>query len=339
MSDDTIPVIHLTPWVQDKTQRQELITQIRNACQEWGFFQVIGHPISAELILKVWPQVKEFFSLPNQLKQTIVRTRENSRGWYNRELTKNTRDMKEVFDFGYLPHPELPDGNPANKTEDGINQWPDPNACPLFRSIMWEFFLRCEQLAVTLLAFLLEGLHISESQFGQTFFQGHTSFLRLNYYPKSDPLKPEQQATDSGHMGVHHHTDAGILTILLQDDIGGLQVHHSGNWINVNPVKGALVVNIGDMVQVWTNDLYKAPLHRVVASDSHPRYSLPFFYNPPYHRQIAPIASLTSEKIPPKYRPIPWGEFRLNRQQGDFANYGQENQIQDYLISKITTDL
>ena len=134
-------------------------------------------------------------------------------------------------------------------------------------------------------------------------------------------------------MGVHHHTDAGALTLLLQEDVGGLQVCLNNQWIPVDPVVGALVINIGDMVQVWSNDYYQAPLHRVLASDSHDRYSLPFFYNPSYDTQYAPLNALTSDKSPPKYRQITWGEFRLRRQQGDYANYGQENQIGDYRIS------
>jgi isopenicillin N synthase-like dioxygenase len=97
-------------------------------------------------------------------------------------------------------------------------------------------------------------------------------------------------------------------------------------------VIGALVVNIGDIVQVWSNDRYPAPLHRVRASTDHERYSLPFFFNPVYEAVYAPLGALTNEESPPRYRPITWGDFRWKRQQGDYADYGAENQISDYRI-------
>ena len=103
----------------------------------------------------------------------------------------------------------------------------------------------------------------------------------------------------------------------------------------VDPVAEALVVNIGDIVQVWSNDFYQAPVHRALASVSQDRYSVPFFYNPSYETICAPLDVLTNDSSPPQYRPIHWGEFRWQRQQGDFANYGQENQIADYRIHSV----
>jgi isopenicillin N synthase-like dioxygenase len=100
----------------------------------------------------------------------------------------------------------------------------------------------------------------------------------------------------------------------------------------VEPVMGALLVNIGDMVQVWSNDRYPAPLHRVRASTNRERYSLPFFFNPVSEAVYAPLTALTNEESPPRYRPINWGNFRWKRQQGDYADYGAENQISDHRI-------
>ena len=332
MSHKSVPIIDIEPLLKDRVERQEVVAQISAACREWGFFQITGHQIEKKLLSRVWHETKAFFSLPVSAKQTIARTKENARGWFDRELTKNARDIKEVFDFGYIPHPNLPEENPANKTHDGFNQWPDARLCPNFRPTLWEYFRTCEQLAFTLLESVREGLDLSPGSLTRDFTPVHTSFLRLNYYPKHHPLSPKQHASHTGHMGVHHHTDAGALTLLLQGEIGGLEIFHDGQWIPVEPVRGALVINIGDMVQVWTNDLYRAPVHRVLASVSNDRYSLPFFYNPAYDTQYAPLETLTNDASPPKYRPISWGEFRWNRQQGDFANYGQENQITDYRI-------
>jgi isopenicillin N synthase-like dioxygenase len=331
-SVQAVPVINFEPLTSGNAQRRKTVAQIAAACRTWGFFQITRHGIPEELISRVWYETKGFFALPTSAKQGVVRTKDNARGWYNRELTKTTRDMKEVFDFGYKPYPELPDEDPSNRTWDGVNQWPDAGLCPDFRSTMWEYFQACEHIALELLEVVGEGLGVSPDCLTRDFVNKHTSFLRLNYFPQYDPLHVDQQASARGHLGIHHHSDAGALTVLLQDSVGGLQVCLNDEWIPVEPVEGALVINIGDIVQVWSNDRYQAPLHRVLASDRAERYSLPFFYNPSYNVEYAPLDNLTNETSPPRYRPINWGEFRWKRQQGDYANYGKENQISDYRI-------
>jgi isopenicillin N synthase-like dioxygenase len=330
-----VPVIHIEPLGSGSAQRQNTVAQIAAACRTGGFFQITGHGIPEELIARVWRETKGFFALSAPAKHAVERTKDNARGWYNRELTKTTRDMKEVFDFGYKPYPELGDEDPSNRTRDGVNQWPDAGQCPDFRSTMWEYFQTCEHIALELLEVVGEGLGVSPVCLTRDFVDKHTSFLRLNYFPRHDPLHVNQQASAGRHLGIHQHSDAGALTVLLQDSVGGLQVCFNGKWIPVEPMEEALVINIGDIVQVWSNDRYQAPLHRVLASESCERYSLPFFYNPSYNAEYAPLDNLTNETSPPRYRPINWGEFRWKRQQGDYANYGQENQISDYRIPSV----
>ena len=96
------------------------------------------------------------------------------------------------------------------------------------------------------------------------------------------------------------HTDAGALTLLSQDEVGGLEVCVNSKWFPVEPVEGAMVINIGDIVQVWSNDLYQAPVHRVQASGNRDRYSLPFFFNPSYDAVYAPLKVLTNKKSYPQ---------------------------------------
>jgi len=240
--------------------------------------------------------------------------------------------MKEVFDFGPSPHPELPDDDPANWTQDGFNRWPNARLCPDFRPIMQGYFRACERVAFTLLEAIAKSLGVAPETLTRDFVDGHTSFVRLNYYPRYDPLSLQQPASATGHLGVHQHTDAGALTLVLQDDVSGLEISVGSQWILVEPVINALLVNIGDMVQVWSNDRYPAPLHRVRASTSRERYSLPFFFNPASEAIYAPLAALTNQESPSRYRPIHWGNFRWKRQQGDYADYGAENQIADYRI-------
>ena len=333
MTDNTVPVIDIAPLIDgDREQSQASVEGIRVACLDWGFFQVLGHGIPDTMFSRVRQNTWAFFALPSDVKETVARSKDNPRGYYNRELTKNVRDMKEVFDFGHKPYPELLNDDPANLTRDGYNQWPDAALLPDFESTMMQYYHACEIVALKLLEAIAQGLRFPLNRLTQDFVSKHTSLLRLNYYPSHDPLAATVKAAASGHLGVHHHSDAGALTVLLQDQVGGLEVFRREQWFPVEPVDGALVINIGDIVQVWTNDLYKAPLHRVLASEGQARYSLPFFYNPSYDTEYYPLA-VTNEASPPKYTHINWGEFRWRRQQGDFADYGREVQISDYRIS------
>ena len=147
----------------------------------------------------------------------------------------------------------------------------------------------------------------------------HTSFLRLNSYPVCDDPAPADSPTipQRGHFAIGYHTDAGAVTVLLQDDQPGLQVLHEGAWRTVTPVPGALTINIGDIVQVWSNDRYPAPLHRVTAHASRERFSAPFFFNPTYETDFAPLLG------PPRYRAINWGEYRAAFPSTPFAPSGR----------------
>jgi len=304
------------------------------ACRSSGFYLIANHGLEP-LLEDVWEVTRWFFAQPPECKQAVVRSEDNSRGFYNRELTKNTRDMKEVFDFGFVPYPERPHDAASNRTQDGWNRWPAGPESERFRTVLWNYFEACHDVALNLLQVLTTNLGAPVDTLIGDFRPAHSSFLRLNYYPVEDPLIGEESvgnSADSGSMGVHHHTDAGALTLLLQDQVGGLQVFHGGRWIDVDPVPGTLVVNIGDIVQVWSNDRYRAPLHRVVASTSADRYSLPYFFNPVYTATYAPLPQQTGRQRPARYREIHWGHFRFERQHGDYGDYGAEIQIADYRV-------
>ncbi len=328
-----VPIIDIAPlWRSDSDgQLRETVEAIDAACRQWGFFQVVNHGVPDTLIRRVWSETHRFFALEREVKLSISRTKENPRGYYDRELTKNARDLKEVFDFAKAPHPELPDDHPENRSAvDGYNRWPP--ALPEFKSSLVDYFAACERLGLKLLEAMCGGLGLPVDTLQSPFTAGHTSFVRLNYYPLDDPLDPAAAATttDLGDMALHHHTDAGALTILLQDDVGGLQVQSGDEWVDVAPVDGAFVIYVGDMMQVWSNDHYPAALHRVRPIGGRARYSIPFFFNPTYDTDYAPLPSLAGER--PRYRAINWGMFRQLRTDGDFADYGREVQITDYRI-------
>ena len=329
---EPVPIIDFSRLLKGEDDPHAAAT-IHNACCDSGFFYLSDFGIDQEKIVAVEEAMQWFFALSPKVKQTVARTEESSRGYYNSELTKNIRDMKEIFDIGCKINIDLPDNHAANRTQDGWNQWPDVDGSDDFKEILTDYFDCCSRVAFKLLEVLTRNLGAPAETWKKDFYPDHSSFLRLNYYPVEDPLAAgrgeEKKAADTGNMGVHHHTDAGALTLLLQDSVGGLQVFHEDTWKDVPPVTGTLVVNIGDIVKVWSNDLYHAALHRVVASRYRNRYSVPFFYNPVHTANYQPLPKIRGRKVEPHYSPINWGHFRHQCQHGD---YGDEIQISDYRL-------
>jgi len=308
------------------------VAAVADAAEQFGFFQVVNHGIASQQIDALWDATRTFFSLPMETKRQILRTKENSRGYYDRELTKNARDLKEVLDIAQVPFPELADDDPKNfHLIDGVNQWPELAG---FRDIVVAYLASCNNVALWLLGAFCEGLGEHADHLQSNFGADHTSFLRMNHYPLVDVLSHGEAAevTDLGDMALHHHTDAGALTLLLQDEVGGLQVEHRGDWVDVAPTPGALVVNTGDMMQVWSNDRYQAALHRVSPQTTQARYSLPYFFNPSYTTNYFPLPGSVQTGDSPRYKSINWGDFRQARADGDFADYGAEVQIENFRI-------
>ena len=328
-----IPIIDISSLDTDSADRPSVIDLIAAAARDWGFFQITGHGVSHRLIGQVSGEARAFFALSLETKRGVARTRETTRGYYDRELTKNRRDLKEVFDFGVESDARLlEDGSHRRPSVDGVNRWPDNR--PRFRRTMLEYQRACERLSLALVRALCAGLGVHDEALVPHFSPTHTGFTRLNYYPLDDPLEPETAVTvtDLGDMALHHHSDAGALTVLLQDDVGGLQVGAPDveGWIDVTPTDRALVINLGDMMQIWSNDRYRAALHRVRPITDRPRYSMPFFFNPAYDTKVAPLVATPAK--PAKYRPVNWGDFRQARADGDFADYGHEIQIADFRL-------
>jgi len=317
---DHVPVIDVSRLDTDDVA----LGRIHEACRDWGFFQIVGHGIANDLIEATHRSMRDFFALPLVEKHAIERTADNSWGFYDRELTKNTRDWKEVFDVG----PDETDGPLAGMKA----QW--PAGLPGFRGTIEAFAHACEGIGFRMLDAIARCLGAPPATLRAAFAPRHSSFLRLNYYPRcAEPAAPDSPTGAPGHFGINHHTDSGALTVLLQDRRPGLQVFRRNRWTLVEPNPDALVVNIGDIVQVWSNDRYPAALHRVLASDRAERYSAPYFFNPAPTAVYAPLPGLFDATRPARYRPIVWGEFRANRTAGDYADYGEEIQISHYRIA------
>jgi isopenicillin N synthase-like dioxygenase len=313
---ETVPTVDIR-----QLESSQTLAELDYACRDWGFFQITNHGISETMIARLSELMHEFFAQPAAKKREISRSRANPWGFFDRELTKNTPDWKEVYDYG-----------PADG-EIIQPQW--PHDIPGFRNAVDDYFTACEALSYKLLAALSTNLGMPPDFLARGFEPEHSSFLRLNYYPVCpNPDSPEGlENPDNGHLGVNQHTDAGALTLLLQDDQPGLEIFNHGRWHLVEPRRDALVINIGDIVQVWSNDTYRAALHRAVTNTERARYSIPFFFNPDYRTNYAPVPTMISDDHPAQYKEINWGEFRDQRHAGDYANYGEEVQISHYKTS------
>lgn len=270
--------------------------KLYEASAEYGFFALTNHGIDPKLQQQFMEQMQWYFKLPLAEKLANERTEQNPFGFYNKELTKNLLDLKEVFDISL--------------SEDTL--WPSN---PTFKQVTSAWSERCHNVAMGLLEHLFACLDLAAPTHA---FSDHSSFLRLNYYARFDGTDPGNQ------FGVSHHTDAGALTLLLQDNIESLQFSHEGAWHTAPASPEYLFVNLGDMLQVWSNDTFQAPLHRVLTNSTSERFSAPYFLNPSYDSRIAPLIGS------PVYRTISWREFRSGRAAGDYADLGEEIQIAHY---------
>lgn len=302
---------------------QQVIPALRQACISHGFFYLRNHGIPTEDVQALLTNTAQFFSQPLMDKKRLQRSDTNPWGFYDNELTKNRKDWKEILDIG-------PD---AGSSADPQEPFPEakaqiPAQPTSFRPQVERYMATCASVSEHLRRLLLQSLDAAEQDV--SFDKNHSSFLRLNYYPLCpNPAPSDADFTpSSGELGISHHTDAGVLTLLLQGDVPGLQFYHAGQWHTVPPKPDTLMVNIGDVVQVWSNDRYVAPLHRVLASASQKRYSAAYFYNPSYADRYAPLPSTGQ----PRYRPISWAEFRQGRTAGDYADVGEELQISHFKI-------
>jgi isopenicillin N synthase-like dioxygenase len=304
---------------------ERVARDIESPCRDTGVFQIVGHGVPQERLDAFTAAGRAFFELPAERKRAVRRTRDNARGYYDEELTKNRPDWKEVFDYGAEPAA----GTVAHS--DGVNQWPEDE--PALRRILLQHYADCERVALALLRALCASLGLDPHGLDAAFVD-HSSFVRLNLYrPCPDPAPPDAALLpERGHLGVHHHTDAGALTLVLQDDVAGLQVLCGDRFVTLEPVRGAFAVHLADMFQVWSNDLYRSPVHRVLAHAERPRFSAPFFLNPSYRTTCAPLPEVLATTGAPLYRPVSWAHFRDQRSAGDYADYGAEIQIEHFRL-------
>ncbi|XP_061376322.1 flavonol synthase/flavanone 3-hydroxylase-like [Gastrolobium bilobum] len=321
-----IPIIDLASLSEDSNTDpsaiEGLVREIGSAFKEWGFFQVINHGVPIESREKIEATAKKFFALSNEEKGKVRRDAVNVMGYYDSEHTKNIRDWKEVFDFT-VEEPTLMAASldPHNKeTTHWNNQWPENP--PELREAFQEYAKVIEKLALKLMELIAMSLGLPPKRF-HGFFKDQTSWIRLNYYPPC----PFRDIV----LGCGRHKDTGVLTVLAQDEVSGLEVKRKsdGEWVRVNPTPNAYIINLGDIMQVWTNGAYESIEHRVILNPEKARLSYPFFLKPAHYTMVEPFEELTNEQNPPKYKAYSFGKFFVTRKRSNFMKLDVEN-IQIY---------
>ena len=292
-----IPVIDL--------EKRECFQDIGAACRDTGFFYVRNHGVPQSLIDAQFDWTRRFFALPLAEKLAIdLRKSPCSRGYEamgDQTLDADAPpDLKEGFYMGWhreADHPYVKAGLPNH----GPNVW--PRSLPGFPEQMQSYYDALFALGKRLARLIARSLDLEEAFF-ERHYEEPMAILRLLHYP------PHPKNAAPKQLGAGAHTDWGLITLLAQDDLGGLQVRHAdGRWIEALPIPGAFVVNIGDMLERWTNGLYHSTMHRVInRSSEKDRYSVPFFFEPNYHTRIECLPMCQSASNPPRYAPCTAGE-------------------------------
>src|SRR5450432_3986583 len=300
---DKLPIIDLSGLASDDHIALHRISrEIGAACRTIGFFYVVNHGVST--IPAAFEQSARFFATPIAKKRALaIETVGGNRGYSGllHEALDPSKgaDMKEAFNIGLdlaADDPELLAGIPFRS----LNAWPD---LPNFKSTLLRYFQDCTILGLQLhRAFALDlGLPVD---FFADKFDRSMATLRLLHYPAAPADAPSDQ------MGAGEHTDYGNVTLLATDSVGGLEVKtRGGDWIAAPVMPGAFVVNIGDCLMRWTNDIYVSTPHRVVNRSGKERYSIAFFFDPNPDARVAAIPSCVPEGESPRYAPISGADY------------------------------
>jgi isopenicillin N synthase-like dioxygenase len=274
----SIPEVSLGVLREDRQAGAVRLTRI---CHEVGFFTLVDHGIELEFFDQLRVQQAAFFALPESVKATIdKRQSPHFRGWerVGAELTDNRPDYREQLDVSTENPAYGPDVEPPYLRLDGPNQWLADDVLPGFRTMVEEMFGRLGGIANELMAAMSLGLGLGETHLRDLFGTRPLSFAKLVNYPR----------TPEGEAGVNAHHDAGFLTLLVQHGVGGLQAQNPvGEWIDIPPRPGALVVNLGEMLQAITGNYFVATTHRVITTE--PRYSSAYFHGPDLRTRLDPL--------------------------------------------------
>lgn len=311
---DEIPIIDVGGIADDAspTALKRVGEQLAEACERIGFFYAVGHGVPSSTVTRCFDAAEQFFAAPADTRMS-VKVNPYHRGYmpmYETTIPGNKADRKDSFDLAL----DLPMSDPdviAGKPLHGPNQWP---ALPGFRDDVERYYTQVSGFGFRLLKAFASALDLPVDYFQRLYTHKSLVSMRLIHYPPMTGPMPE------GEFGAAAHTDYGIITLLAQDDTGGLELHtRQGEWIAAPCVPNSFVINIGDLMAIWTNDRFKSMPHRVMNRSNHDRYSIPMFYNPHYDTVAACLPSCQSPGNPPKYEPKVLGDYLVAKFDKNYA--------------------
>ncbi len=314
---DEIPVVDITGIGGDADTVTCIGRELVETARRVGFFYIINHQVDPAARSAAFEASKRFFTSPQSVKESIS-VNQNQRGWLGEGLTRlegsATHDSKEVFFWGW----EIDNNDPDYLAEVPLvapNQWPDTQA-PWLKDAITDYYMQVVDLGHNLMRAIAVGLGADPEFFAGRY---HKPLARgqLVYYPPAS----EEDFADA-RFGAAAHTDFGALTILAQDDNGGLQVlNQDGDWIEAPPIENTFVCNIGDLLQIWTGGTLISTRHRVINRSGKERFSIPIFFDPTSTTMIDP-ADLGFPRVE---SPITAGEHISGRNRKNFKHYAKSS--------------
>ncbi|XP_059644744.1 gibberellin 3-beta-dioxygenase 1-like [Cornus florida] len=285
-SIESVPVINLSD--------PNALKLVGHACKTWGVFQVTNHGIKNSLLDDIQSVGRNLFSLPMQQKLKAARPPDGVSGYGMARISSFF--PKLMWSEGFTVS-----GSPL---EHARKLWPqDYNK---FCDVIEEYENEMKQLAGRLMWLMLGSLDINKEDVNWAGLKGEFKDSKAALQFNSYPACPDPDRA----MGLAAHTDSTLLTILHQNKTSGLQVFQEGiGWVMVHPLPGTLTVNVGDLLHILSNGLYRSVLHRAVVNRTQHRLSFAFLYGPPDTVQISPLSKLVDQIHPPLYRPVTWNQY------------------------------
>ncbi|KAL6239068.1 hypothetical protein BDW75DRAFT_199519 [Aspergillus navahoensis] len=328
-----LPVVDFSSWLnpEDGGSRQRVAQQLVDACQQVGFVRIINHSLSEEVLDEAFEWLKSLFALPedDKLKAPHPEGWNVHRGYSwpglekvaqimsmgddqdTRKKLREVPDVKEVYDIGSEDDTSQP------------NQWLPDAILPGFRDFMIQFYRECDRVGKEILRAIAVGLNLEDAEYLTRKHSGNSNQLRLLHYL---PVPAEDLEKDRVSRCAAH-TDWSSITMLFQDDCGGLEVEdilRPGTFMPAPPVKDSIIMNVGDLLQRWSNDRLRSTNHRVSLPEladriegpnrmTRERFSIPYFMSPDDEVVVECIPSCMSEEAPAKYEPITRGDYNKMR--------------------------
>ncbi|KAL7595176.1 feruloyl CoA ortho-hydroxylase F6H1-3 [Lactuca sativa] len=282
---DSIPVIDMSNWDDPNVAKA-----VCDAACKWGFFQIVNHGVPIHVLEDVKDATHKFYALSAEEKNKYSKERSVSN--HVRFGTSFTPEAEEALEWkDYLSLFFVSD-------DEAASLWP-----PVCRNQALEYMKSSEFMVKKLLEILMKGLNVKEIDESKEAILMGSKRINLNYYPTC----PTPELT----IGVGRHSDVSTLTVLLQDDIGGLYVRNTetSKWVHVPPVSGSLVINVGDALQIMSNGKYKSVEHRVIANGTNNRISVPIFVNPKPSDVIGPLPEVVGNGEKVLYKHVLYSDY------------------------------